>query len=130
MLRLRFLSSLRSKLPPIKPITYFLTVTKQTFDLIWSAGLFDYFDDKLFAALLRRFRNYLKSGGEIVVGNFNQDHNPSRAYMEILGNWFLHHRTEQQLIDLAQKADFEHWQLSVNREPENVNLFLHIKVSR
>ncbi|MEM9674580.1 MAG: class I SAM-dependent methyltransferase [Bacteroidota bacterium] len=104
--------------------------SEQTFNLIWSAGLFDYFDDRLFVTLLRRFRNYLKPGGEIVIGNFNQDHNPSRAYMEIFGDWFLYHRTEQQLVDLATKSGFEHWQLSVNPEPENVNLFLHIKTSR
>ena len=101
----------------------------QSFDLIWSAGLFDYFDDKVFVNMLCRFGNYLKPDGEIVIGNFNEDYNPSRAYMEIFGDWYLHHRTEQQLIELAHEAGFEDWHISVNREPENINLFLHLKAN-
>ena len=100
---------------------------QQKFHLIWSAGLFDYFNDNVFVAVLRRFRNFLEPGGEIVIGNFNQDNNPSRAYMEIFGDWFLYHRTEQQLIELAQKAGFYANEIYVGHEPENVNLFLHIK---
>ena len=100
---------------------------EQNFNMIWSAGLFDYFNDKVFVSVLRRFSNNLKPGGEIVIGNFNEDCNPSRAYMEVFGEWFLHHRSEQQLIDLAQKAGYRTNEISVGREPENVNLFLHIK---
>ncbi len=100
---------------------------QQNFNLIWSAGLFDYFNDKVFVSVLSHFRNYLKPGGEIVIGNFNEDHNPSREYMEIFGEWFLHHRSEQQLYELAEKAGFCKHEISVDREPENVNLFLHIK---
>lgn len=99
----------------------------QTFHLIWSAGLFDYFNDKTFVYLLRRFKHRLKPNGEIVIGNFNEDHNPSRNYMEVFGQWFLHHRSESQLVALARMAGFEDRQISVSRESENVNLFLHIK---
>lgn len=97
------------------------------YDVIWSAGLFDYFNDKAFVMVLSRFKEWLKPGGEIIIGNFNEDHNPSRDYMEIFGEWYLHHRTDQQLIDLAQKAGFEKRAISVGKEEENVNLFLHIK---
>ncbi len=101
--------------------------SEQHFHLIWSAGLFGYFNDKVFVVLLRRFRNCLKPGGEIVIGNFNQDHNPSRDYMEVFGDWHLHHRTKSQLISLALQAGFDEDHISVGFEPENVNLFLHIK---
>jgi SAM-dependent methyltransferase len=101
--------------------------SEQNFNLIWSAGLFDYFNDKVFVSVMRRFRNNLKPGGEIVIGNFNEENNPSREYMEIFGEWFLHHRSEQQLYDLAQKAGFSTNEIAVNHEPENVNLFLHVK---
>jgi len=101
--------------------------TEQKFDVIWSAGLFDYFDDKAFKFVLSRFKTWLQPGGEIVIGNFNEDHNPSRPYMEIWGDWFLNHRTAKDLERLAIESGFDHKQVSVGREPENINLFLHIK---
>ncbi|MEM9834704.1 MAG: class I SAM-dependent methyltransferase [Bacteroidota bacterium] len=100
---------------------------EQKFHLIWSAGLFDYFNDKIFVFVLRRLQKFLRPDGEIVIGNFNQDHNPSRVYMETFGDWFLHHRSEQQLVDLAKKAGFRSSEISLGREPENVNLFLHLR---
>ena len=101
--------------------------TEDKFDIIWSAGLFDYFDDKAFIMLLKKFRNWLKDDGEIIIGNFNENHNPSRAYMELFGEWHLNHRTDEQLYHLAKQAGYENQKISVGREPENVNLFLHLK---
>lgn len=97
------------------------------YDIIWSAGLFDYFNDKAFLLILKKFKNWLKPGGEIIIGNFNENHNPSRNYMEIFGEWFLTHRTEDQLIYLAMEAGFDRKMINIDNEPENVNLFLHIK---
>ncbi|NOQ27662.1 MAG: methyltransferase domain-containing protein [Bacteroidales bacterium] len=97
------------------------------FDVIWSAGLFDYFDEKSFVLMLKKFKEWLNDNGEIIIGNFNEDHNPSRDYMEILGDWHLHHRTEIELKELAEKAGFNPNQIIIGKEKENVNLFLHIK---
>lgn len=98
----------------------------ETYDVIWSAGLFDYFDDRAFGLVLRKFKSWLKPQGKIIIGNFNEDHNPSRQYMEFLGEWNLIHRKEEDLVQLAKEAGFEEHQISVGREPKNVNLFLHI----
>jgi 2-polyprenyl-3-methyl-5-hydroxy-6-metoxy-1,4-benzoquinol methylase len=103
--------------------------TEEKFDLIWSAGLFDYFDDKAFVYVLSKFKNWVSPNGEIVIGNFNQSHNPSREYMELFGNWYLHHRSERELRALAIEAGFTESQLAIGQEAENVNLFLHIKVA-
>ena len=102
--------------------------TEKKFDLIWSAGLFDYFNDRAFILTLKNFKNWLKPKGEIIIGNFNDEHNPSRDYMEIFGEWYLYHRTEEQLLELARKGGFTDNQISVGKEVENVNLFLHIKI--
>ncbi|KPH14643.1 class I SAM-dependent methyltransferase [Chryseobacterium sp. ERMR1:04] len=102
--------------------------TDHKFDIIWSAGLFDYFDDKAFIMLLKRMKEWLKVEGEIIIGNFNEDHNPTRAYMEFFGDWYLNHRTEEQLYHLAKQAGYEESKMNVGREPENVNLFLHLKI--
>lgn len=97
------------------------------FNVIWSAGLFDYFDEKSFVLMLKKFKEWLNDNGEIIIGNFNENHNPSRDYMEILGDWHLHHRTENELQELAEKAGFNPNQIIIGKEKENVNLFLHIK---
>jgi extracellular factor (EF) 3-hydroxypalmitic acid methyl ester biosynthesis protein len=101
--------------------------TEEKFNLIWSSGLFDYFDDRAFVLMLRRLKEWLHAGGEIIVGNFNEDNNPSRIYMELFGEWYLNHRTEEHLISLAIQAGYKEENIIVGREPENVNLFLHIK---
>ena len=101
-----------------------LKVQKE-YDLIWSAGLFDYFKDDLFVRILSKLIRSLPENGRIVIGNFS-DENPNRAFMEVGMNWHLHHRSPEQLISLAVKAGAEGWNLRVDKEPEGINLFLHI----
>lgn len=96
------------------------------YDLIWSAGLFDYFNDKLFKRLISRMYDALEDGGTLVVGNFS-DYNPSRGVMEILGKWYMHHRSESDLIQLALDIGILREKISVNHEETKVNLFLHLK---
>lgn len=98
----------------------------RNYDLIWSAGLFDYFDDNIFARLLKRLYAYAANNGEIVISNFSEFH-PSRVYMEVIGDWFLNHRSKEQLISLAKQAGVNEDNICVNSEPLSVNLFLHLK---
>lgn len=94
------------------------------YDLIWSAGLFDYLDEKTFKMLLTRQLAFIKAGGELVVGNFSLN-NPTRDYMEC-GNWFLHHRSEDDLIKMASECGVPQDKIVVKSESLGVNLFLHI----
>jgi SAM-dependent methyltransferase len=94
------------------------------YDLIWSAGLFDYLDAKTFGMLLVRQLDFIKPGGEIVIGNFSLN-NPTRDYMEC-GNWFLHHRSSEELIKIASECGIPRDKISVKSESLGVNLFLHI----
>jgi len=102
--------------------------TADKFDVIWSAGLFDYFDDKAFVFILKRFKTWIAPQGEIVIGNFNSKHNPTRNYMELFGEWYLHHRSSDELMLLALEAGFDESQVSVGCENEKVNLFLRINM--
>lgn len=99
---------------------------RKQYRLLWCAGLFDYLDDNCFKALLRRLYGFVCEGGEIVIGNFS-DKNPTRNYMELLGEWFLHHRCRERLLALARGCGIPDSALSVGQEEEGVNLFLHIK---
>ena len=94
------------------------------YDLIWSAGLFDYLDEKAFKVLLRRHIDFIKTGGELIVGNFSLN-NPTRDYMEC-GNWFLYHRSPDELIKIAGECGIPRDKISVKSESLGVNLFLHI----
>ncbi|MBK7761868.1 MAG: class I SAM-dependent methyltransferase [Bacteroidetes bacterium] len=101
--------------------------TDQKFDIVWSAGLFDYFNDAIFVKLLRKFISWTASGGEVIIGNFSTQ-NPSRNYMELIGDWFLEHRSKDHLINLALEAGAEQKNIRVGSEMEGVNLFLHITI--
>jgi SAM-dependent methyltransferase len=98
----------------------------QKYDLIWSAGLFDYLPDPVFVSLLARLRQTARSKGKIVIGNFSVS-NPTRRYMELVGDWNLHHRTAAQLIELAVEAGASRESVTVTAESEGVNLFLVIE---
>ncbi len=94
--------------------------------LIWSAGLFDYLNDKKFIFLLNHLIPLLGDDGEMVIGNFSTN-NPTQAYMEVIGDWRLIHRTPEQLISLAMACNFRESDIHIGQEPEGVNLFLHLK---
>lgn len=100
--------------------------TEEKFDIVWSAGLFDYFCDRSFVLLLKKMMDFATDDGEIIIGNFS-DENPSRIYMEMVGDWILNHRSAEKLVELAVAAGAHPSQIHVGKEPEGINLFLHIK---
>ena len=99
---------------------------ERKFDLIWSAGLFDYFKGKHFVYLLKKYYEYLNDDGEMIIGNFNVE-NPSRRSMEIMGDWFLYHRSVDELKHFAIQAGIEKSKIDVIQEPLGINLFLRVR---
>ena len=97
---------------------------EKKYDLVWSAGLFDYLDDKQFIFLLRSLLDMVSPNGQLVIGNFSES-NPSRDYMEF-GEWFLHHRSESSLSRLAQQSGCSTNSIIIEKEPCGVNLFLRV----
>jgi extracellular factor (EF) 3-hydroxypalmitic acid methyl ester biosynthesis protein len=96
------------------------------YDLIWSAGLFDYFKDKHFTFLIRKYFNCLCEDGEMVVSNFSTK-NPTKRLMEVLSDWYLYLRTESDLFRIASDANIDKEMVSVEKEPLGINLFLKIR---
>lgn len=101
-------------------------VPEKNYDLIWSAGLFDYFKDKHFVYLIKKFYQHINPEGEMIIGNFGVQ-NPSRKIMEILADWFLYHRSEEELIGFAQQAGIPPKNVEILKEPLGINLFLRTK---
>lgn len=100
-------------------------VPDKKYDLIWSAGLFDYFKAKHFVYLLKKYYEFLNEGGTMIIGNFNIN-NPSKRIMEILGDWFLHHRSIEELKSFARQAGISDDKIDVFQEPLGINLFLRV----
>ena len=98
-------------------------VAPEAADLLVCSGLFDYLEDGPAASMLEWFWQRLAPGGLLLVGNF-APHNPSRAYMEWIGNWYLTYRTAQQLEQLAARAGIPADQVTIGCERLGVDLFL------
>ena len=96
------------------------------YDLIWSAGLFDYFKEKHFTYLINKYLKYLAEEGEFVIGNFSHL-NPTKKLMEVLSDWYLNHRSKYDLIRMAVEAEANEDQVSVDMEELGINLFLRIR---
>ncbi len=92
-------------------------------DLTICTGFFDYLRDDVATEMLRLFWQCLAPGGQMLVGNF-APHNPTRAYMEWIGNWYLTYRTADELRDLAVQADIPADQFSIQTERTGADLFL------
>ena len=45
--------------------------------------------------------------------------------MELM-EWHLNYRDEEKLLELAEQSGFDMNYVSIDKEPENVNLFLHV----
>jgi extracellular factor (EF) 3-hydroxypalmitic acid methyl ester biosynthesis protein len=74
-----------------------------SFDLIYSAGLYDYLSDVLARRLTKRLLHMLRPGGRLLIGNFVPD-TTARAYMEIFMDWNLIFRSEADMQELARHA--------------------------
>lgn len=100
--------------------------SEERYDLVWSAGLFDYLNDKLATALIAKMWQHTAEGGEMIVGNFHP-RNPTRNYMEWCMDWLLIHRTEDELTQLGIAAGIPEKNITIEQEPLGVCIFLRAR---
>lgn len=91
-----------------------------TFDIIYSAGLCDYLDTRLFRALVTQCHKHLNPGGTVILGNFAVY--PDSIFLDKLLRWELLYRSEDDLKELFAPTPFKENVLIIS-EKENVNLF-------
>ncbi|MDD9950571.1 MAG: class I SAM-dependent methyltransferase family protein [Zetaproteobacteria bacterium] len=98
-------------------------VKLQDYDLIYSAGLFDYLDDGLVRRLSRMFYEALAPQGLLIIGNF--DHIPENIiFMDALLDWKLIYRTADEMTELVSVCGGK---VQIEREPAGVNIFANIQ---
>ncbi len=90
-----------------------------SYDLVYSAGLFDYLKDRAARAAGARLVDALTPGGTAVIGNFDVA-NPTRPFMELILDWPLYHRSADDLRLLF--ADLGSG-MTIEKEATGVNLF-------
>lgn len=76
----------------------------ERYDIIWSAGLFDYLDDELARQLTEQLFSMLKPGGVAAIANFLPEIHDV-GYMEAFMDWWLRYRSKDLLVDLARDID-------------------------
>lgn len=91
------------------------------FHLIYSMGLFDYLSKPVAMRVMDRIYNLLIPQGELVVGNFHVL-NSSRNFMEYWGDWYLIHRTQNELLSLLN--DKKSADISIMFEDSKNQMFL------
>lgn len=99
--------------------------TSKKHDIVWSAGLFDYLEDRLSAYLLRKMWDSTADGGEVIVGNFHTS-NPERPWMEWCGDWHLIHRDEEDMLGICRDAGISTDSVRFHYEPTGINMFLRV----
>ena len=96
------------------------------YDLIYCAGLFDYFSDKVCSRLLKLFYQWLKpDGGTILVTNVHP-RNSSSYMMEHLLEWYLVYRDEPDMVRLFPGVGKQRTFV----DETGINVFLEIDSAR
>lgn len=111
------------KLIPMDIKDVIISGLNDQYDLIYSAGLFDYFSDPVASRACKALFKSLKKNSKIVIGNFNADA-PNAFGMLALFDWFLILRSQKDLIRIFNVNGAK---LNIEAEPENVNLFCVIE---
>ncbi len=94
-------------------------------ELVYSAGLFDYLHDRTFSVLAQILYDSVRPDGTLVIGNVSPQ-NPSRGVMEFLLEWFLIHRTSDELRTLIADLSPAPSSIVIESEPLGLNGFLRI----
>jgi extracellular factor (EF) 3-hydroxypalmitic acid methyl ester biosynthesis protein len=95
-------------------------------DLIYCSGLFDYLGDVGCRRALKRFFEMLCEGGKLIIGNFDPC-NEFKAGMEYCLEWHLRHRTQADLILLAEKSVGTASRIYCEAEETGINNFLIVE---
>ncbi len=101
-----------------KSISYIIKdgLKEQEFDFVYSAGLFDYLNEKLAAKLIQKLYANVSEGGILLVPNFAKGI-LERGYMDIFMDWKLIYRNETQMLELAETAGVPADKIRLYRDP-------------
>jgi len=94
-------------------------------DMVYCIGLMDYLSDKFALRLTEVLFELLNSKGMLIMGNIAST-NPSRANMEILGEWYINYRSKEDMMNLASEIK-DAKETYIEEEETGMNYFLVLK---
>ena len=74
------------------------------FDLIYSSGLFDYFDLNSSIRLVQKLWKNVLPGGSLIITNANPS-SPSKFWMEYALDWYLIYKTKKDMTEIANSIE-------------------------
>ncbi|MDD5561720.1 MAG: PilZ domain-containing protein [Candidatus Omnitrophica bacterium] len=77
--------------------------TLRDYDLIYAFGIFDYLSDTMASRLTKELFQLLKENGKLIIFNISLEKNNYRSYYELLGEWNMIHRVEEQMLAWTEK---------------------------
>jgi len=72
------------------------------YDLVYASGLFDYLFTRTAKKVIENLYRLLNKRGVLIVTNAKKENATHRAYYEMLGEWYFHHRTKRELLNWAK----------------------------
>ncbi|MEI7973242.1 MAG: class I SAM-dependent methyltransferase [Bdellovibrio sp.] len=91
----------------------------RNYDLIYSAGLFDYFTDPVAVYAAQQLVAGLRPQGRLVIGNFSMK-NPNQFAMGLIMDWNLIYRSEEKMKELFSRAGSSY---QLEQEDQGINFF-------
>lgn len=92
------------------------------YNLIYSAGLFDYFTDPVAIYAAQQLFKGLKQGGHLIIGNFSMK-NPNQFAMGLIMDWNLIYRSEDKMKELFGNIGT----YALEQESQGINLFANMR---
>lgn len=93
----------------------------QKYDIIYSTGLFDYFDERISTKLIHNLKKILNDNGTLIISNVRDKYsNPSLYFMEWIGEWSLVYCDDDSFRNYFINADFKRENLKLNYEQQGI----------
>jgi extracellular factor (EF) 3-hydroxypalmitic acid methyl ester biosynthesis protein len=97
---------------------------KNSFNLVYSSGLFDYLHLALAARFISTLWKKVKPGGTLLIINADP-RNPTRLWMEYVAEWYMEYKTSEQMLSLAEGLE-DVKSVTVKQDPFSVYHYLEI----
>jgi extracellular factor (EF) 3-hydroxypalmitic acid methyl ester biosynthesis protein len=98
---------------------------KESYDLVYCAGLFDYLQQRFCAKLTKVMTGLLREGGLVAVTNVSRD-NSIPAVMADFLEWTLEERSTEEMLDLVPTDNLSLLK-ELKSDSTRINLFLELR---
>ncbi len=95
------------------------------FDLIYTAGLYDHLEQSVAKSLTNALIGMTRAKGQVIIGNFNPA-NPTKTIKELMADWNLIHRNDEEMMDLIDSKN--NVEALLHKDELRIDTFLEIRI--